>query len=73
MGFFQVGIYGEMLFTMIGVRNTVPSRIPLIVPFGLFHISLRLYSVTLAAFGVIVAHLTPTPYFLIALAASIVI
>ena len=28
----------RMPFTRIGVRNTVPSRIARIVPFGLFHI-----------------------------------
>ena len=36
-------------------------------------VSLRVYSSTLALFGVIVAHLTPTPYFLIAFAAPFVI
>ena len=61
-----------MPFTMIGVRNTVPSRIALIVPLGDFHISLRLYSVILAALGVIVAHFTATPYFFVASADSTV-
>ena len=56
----------------IGARNTVPSSIARIVPFGLFHISFRSYSFIRAAFGVIVAHFTATLYFLVALASSIV-
>jgi hypothetical protein len=44
-----------------------------IVPLGDFHIFLSLNSSTRASSGVIVAHLTPTPYCLIALAASTVI
>ena len=43
------------------------------VPFGDFHISFRPNSSTLSSSGVIVAHLTPTPYRLIALAESTVI
>jgi hypothetical protein len=43
-----------------------------IVPLGLFHISLRLNSFTRASSGVMVAHLTPTPCFLIAFALSMV-
>ena len=42
------------------------------VPLGDFHIFLRLNSFTRASSGVMVAHLTPTPSFLIALAASMV-
>ena len=42
------------------------------VPFGDFHICLRLNSVTRAASGVMVAHLMPTPSRLIASAASMV-
>ena len=42
------------------------------VPFGDFHISLRPNSFTRASSGVMVAHLTPTPTFLMALAASMV-
>ena len=57
---------------MIGWRKTVPPRMLRIVPFGDFHIFFRLNSLTRASSGVIVAHLTPTPYSLIALAASIV-
>ncbi len=65
-------MYGVMPLTRIGVLNTVPSSIALIVPLGDFHISLRLYSGILAALGVIVAHFTATPYFLVAFAESIV-
>ena len=72
IGFVHVGIYGVIPSTMIGARNTVPSRIALIVPLGDFHISLRLYSGILAAFGVIVAHFTATPYFFVASADSTV-
>ena len=61
-----------MFFAMMGLRKTVPSRMDRIVPFGLFHACLRLYSFTRAAFGVIVAHFTPTPCFKTAFAASIV-
>ena len=43
------------------------------VPLGLFHISLRPNSFTRASSGVMVAHLTATPCFLVALAASTVI
>ena len=64
--------YGSTPFTRIGVRKTVPSRMARMVPFGLFHIWDRLYSGILAAFGVMVAHLTATPYFLVALALSTV-
>ena len=42
------------------------------VPFGDFHISLRPNSFTRPSSGVMVAHLTPTPTFLMALAASTV-
>ena len=72
IGFVHVGMYGVIPFTRIGVLKTVPSRIARIVPFGDFHISLRLYSGILAAFGVIVAHFTATPYFFVASALSIV-
>ena len=56
----------------MGSLNTVPPNIFLIVPFGDLHIFLRLNSFTLSSSGVIVAHLTPTPYFLIASAESTV-
>ena len=50
----------------------VPSSMARMVPFGLFHISFKLYSVILAAFGVIFAHFTATPYFFVAFAESTV-
>src|SRR5574341_1978077 len=72
IGFFQLRTAGGMFFTMIGFRKTVPSRMERMVPFGLFHACLRLYSFTRAAFGVMVAHLTPTPCSMTAFAASVV-
>ena len=42
------------------------------VPFGLRHMRFRPNSFTRASSGVMVAHFTPTPYCLMALAASIV-
>ncbi len=50
----------------IGSRKMVPPRMLRIVPLGDFYICLRLNSSTRASSGVMVAHLTPTPYFLIA-------
>ena len=58
--------------TIMGSLNTVPPRMFLMVPFGLFHIYLRLNYLSLASSGVIVAHLIPTLHYLIAFAASIV-
>ena len=72
MGCFQVRTTGEMPLTMMGARKTVPSRMARMVPLGLFHIWESLYSSTRWALGVMVAHLTATPYFLLALAASTV-
>ena len=69
----QPGTSLGMFLMMIGSRNTVPPRMFLIVPFGDFHINLRLNSFTRASSAVIVAHLMPTPHSLIALAASTVI
>ena len=57
---------------MIGSRKIVPSRMLRIVPFGLRHIFFSSNSLTRASSGVMVAHLTPTPYCLIAFAASTV-
>ena len=68
MGFFQVRTMGLMPLTKIGSRNTVPSRMARMVPLGLFHICLRPYSSTRWALGVMVAHLTATPYLSAALA-----
>ena len=61
-----------MLEMMIGSRNTTPPRMLRIVPLGERHIFFRPNSSTRASSGVIVAHLTPTPYCLVASAASIV-
>ena len=72
MGFFQVLTTGEMPLTMMGARNTVPSRMARMVPLGDFHISESLYSSTRWALGVMVAHFTATPYFLVASAESTV-
>ena len=69
MGSFQVRTTGEIPLTMMGARNTVPSKMARMVPLGLFHIWERWYSSTRWALGVMVAHLTATPYFLLALAA----
>ena len=70
MGFFQLFTQGSMPFTRIGVRKTVPSKQERMVALGLLYISFKWYSSTLAAFGVMVAHFTPTLYFLIASAAA---
>ncbi len=56
----------------IGSRKMTPPRMLRIVPLGDFHIFFRPNSSTRASSGVIVAHLTPTPYCLMALAESIV-
>ena len=58
---------------MIGALNTVPSSAFLKVPLGDFHINFNPNSSTRASSGVIVAHLIPTEYFLIASAESSVI
>ena len=72
MGFFQFFTTGEMPLTMMGARKTVPSRMARMVPLGDFHIWESLYSSTRWALGVMVAHFTATPYFLVASAASTV-
>src|SRR6187401_3028132 len=72
IGLVQPGTRRGTLLQMIGSRNTTPPRMLRMVPFGDFHISLRPNSFTRASSGVMVAHLTPTPTFLMALAASIV-
>ena len=61
-----------MLRTTIGLRKTVPSRMERICPFGEGHSFLSEYSFTRSASGVMVAHLTPTPWRLIACPASVV-
>ena len=73
----QIGLthpctYLGIFFIIIGSLKTVPPIIFLIVPFGDFHIFLRVYSLTLCSSGVIVAHFIPTLCFFIASAASIV-
>src|SRR6476661_2445099 len=72
IGLVQPGTSRGTFLQMIGSRNTTPPRMLRIVPFGDFHISFRPNSFTRASSGVMVAHLTPTPTFLIASAASIV-
>ena len=72
MGCVQPGTRRGTFLQMIGSRKMTPPKMLRIVPFGDFHIFFRLNSFTLASSGVIVAHFTPTPAFLMALAASIV-
>src|SRR5579859_1217148 len=73
IGLVQPGTSRGTFLQMIGSRNTTPPRMLRMVPFGDFHISFRPNSFTRASSGVMVAHLTPTPTFLMALAASTVI
>ena len=72
IGLVQPGTNLGMDSITIGSRKTTPPRMLRIVPFGERHIFLRPNSSTRASSGVMVAHLTPTPYRLMALAASIV-
>ena len=72
IGWVQPGTSRGTFLQMIGSRKMVPPRMLRIVPLGDFHIFLRLNSFTRASSGVMVAHFTPTPYFLIASAASTV-
>ncbi len=73
IGLVHPGTSLGMLEITIGSLNTVPLRMFLMVPFGDFHICLRLNSVTLSSSGVMVAHLIPTLQALMASAASTVI
>ena len=73
IGLVQPGTSRGTLEMMIGSRNTTPPRMLRIVPFGETHIFVRLNSFTRASSGVMVAHFTPTPCFLMACAASMVI
>jgi len=73
IGLFQPGTRRGMFEMMIGSRKITPPRMLRMVPFGERHIFFRPNSSTRASSGVIVAHLTPTPCFWIAWAASIVI
>src|SRR6266478_3467573 len=72
IGLVQPGTSRGTFRQMIGSRNTTPPRMLRMVPFGDFHISFKPNSFTRASSGVMVAHLTPTPTFLMALAASTV-
>jgi len=73
IGRVQPGTRRGTFLQMIGSRKIVPPMMLRIVPFGDLHISLRPNSLTRASSGVIVAHLTATPYCLVAFADSIVI
>ncbi len=73
IGFVQPGTRRGMLEMTIGSRKMTPPRMLRIVPLGERYMRLRSNSSTRASSGVIVAHLTPTPYSLIAFAASTVI
>ena len=72
IGWVQPGTRRGTFLQMIGSRKITPPRMLRMVPLGELHIFLRLNSFTRASSGVMVAHLTPTPSFLIALAASMV-
>jgi hypothetical protein len=72
MGRVQPGTSRGTFLQMMGSRKMVPPRMLRIVPLGDFHIDLRLNSFTRPSSGVMVAHFTPTPCCLIALAASMV-
>ena len=73
IGLVQPGTSRGMFEMMIGSRKITPPRMLRIVPFGERHIFFRPNSSTRASSGVMVAHLTPTPCFWIACAASMVI
>src|SRR5215207_9877733 len=72
IGLVQPGTRRGTFLQMIGSRKMTPPRMLRMVPLGDFHISFRPNSFTRASSGVMVAHLTPTPTFLMALAASTV-
>ena len=72
IGLFQLGTSRGILEITIGSRKMTPPRMLRMVPFGERHIFFSPNSVTRASSGVIVAHFTPTPCFLIAYAASTV-
>src|SRR3954447_2190391 len=73
IGFVQPGTSRGMFEMTIGSRKITPPRMLRIVPLGERYIRPSPNSSTRASSGVIVAHLTPTPCSLIALAASTVI
>lgn len=72
MGLVQPGTSRGTLSMMIGSRKMTPPRMLRIVPFGERYMTFRPNSSTRPSSGVIVAHLTPTPYCLMAWAASTV-
>src|SRR3954453_20480041 len=72
IGFVQLGTSRGMLLMTIGSRKITPPRMLRMVPLGERYIRLSPNSSTRASSGVIVAHFTPTPYSLMALAASTV-
>ena len=72
MGCVQPGTRRGTFCMMMGSRKTVPPMMLRSVPFGDFHIFFSLNSSTRCSSGVIVAHLIPTWYRLIASAASMV-
>src|SRR5919106_1586749 len=72
IGLVHPGTRRGMLEITIGSRKMTPPRMLRIVPLGERHILFRPNSATRASSGVIVAHLTPTPCSLMALAASTV-
>ena len=73
IGLVQPGTRRGTFCMMIGSRKMTPPRMLRIVPFGERHIFFRPNSSTRASSGVMVAHLTPTPCCLMALAESMVI
>jgi hypothetical protein len=66
IGLVQPGTSRGTFEMMMGSRKITPPRMLRMVPLGDFHIFLRPNSSTRASSGVMVAHLTPTPCFLIA-------
>ncbi len=66
IGLVQPGTSRGTFEITMGSRKMVPPKMFRIVPFGESHIFLRLNSWTRASSGVMVAHLTPTPCFLMA-------
>ena len=73
IGWVQFGTSRGTFLQTIGSRKIVPPMMFRNVPFGDLYMRFRLNSLTRASSGVMPAHLMPTPYFLIASAASTVI
>ncbi len=72
IGLVHPGTSRGMFEITIGSRKMTPPRMLRIVPFGERYMRFSPNSSTRASSGVIVAHLTPTPYCLIASAACTV-